>query len=303
MIRERLDIENPQEVLKGIEEFIRESVDKYNKDGCILGISGGLDSALTAYIAVRSVGKENVMGLFMPERDTSKTTYTDARMLSKILGISFKEVDIKAIIRKMGVYGLQPPAFYVPRGLQEKYVYNKNKKHSKENEPTFLRMLKGGDGDLDLQKHMAYLNTKQRIRMTYIYYYAELNNLLVLGSLNKSEYMTGFFVKHGDSATDVQPLIPFYKTQIRQLSKSMMVPDSIINKSPAPDLMPGMSDEDILNISYDSLDVILAGLEWGIDHDAIASEADADRSKIAYVERLIELSEPLRRGEVDAPRI
>ena len=81
------------------------------------------------------------------------------------------------------------------------------------------------------------------------------------------------------------------------------MPDSIINKSPAPDLMPGMSDEDILNISYDSLDVILSGLEWGIDHDAIASEADADRSKIAYVERLIELSEPLRRGEVDAPRI
>ncbi|HHW71527.1 MAG TPA: NAD(+) synthase [Clostridiales bacterium] len=302
MIRERLNIENPQEILDQIEDFIKRSVSRYHKDGCILGISGGLDSALTAYIAVRAVGKENVMGLFMPERDTSKATYADARMLAKILGIPFNEINIKPVVRKMGVYSLQPPAFYVPRGLQEKYVYNKNKKHSKENEPTFLRMLKGGDGDPELQKHMAYLNTKQRIRMTYIYYYAELNNLLVLGNLNKSEYMTGFYVKYGDSASDIQPLIPFYKTQIIQLSKSMMVPDSIINKSPAPDLMPGMNDEEILNISYDSLDVILAGLDMGVDDETMASEAGVDKSNIAYVKRLIELSEVLRR-DIDSPNI
>lgn len=302
MIRERLQIDSPQDVLGQIENFIRERVAKYHRDGCILGISGGLDSALTAYIAARAVGKENVMGLFMPERDTSKATYTDARMLSKILGICFKEIDIKPIIRKMGVYSLQPPAFYVPRGLQEKYVYNKNKKHSKENEPTFLRMLKGGDGDRELQKHMAYLNTKQRIRMTYIYYYAELNNLLVLGNLNKSEYMTGFYVKYGDSASDIQPLAPFYKSQIIQLSRSMMVPDSIINKSPAPDLMPGMNDEEILNISYDSLDVILVGLDMGVDDDTIANEAGVDKSNIAYVKRLIELSDVCRR-DIDSPNI
>lgn len=294
MIREHLNIEEPESVLKQIEDFIRENMEKQHRDGCILGISGGLDSALTAYIAVRAVGKDNVLGLFMPERDTSKRTYDDANMLAKILGIQFKEVDIKPIVRKTGVYALQPPAFYVPRGLQEKYVYKKNRQYSKENEPTFLRMLKGGDGDPDIQKHMAYLNTKQRIRMTQIYFHAELNNLLVLGNLNKSEYMTGFFVKHGDSAADIQPLISFYKTQIRQLAKSVMVPDTIINKSPAPDLMPGMSDEEVLNISYNSLDGILAGLDIGMGHDTIAREVGVDKSKIAYVERLIELSEAYR---------
>src|SRR5690606_1792497 len=147
MIRERLQIDSPQDVLGQIENFIRERVAKYHRDGCILGISGGLDSALTAYIAARAVGKENVMGLFMPERDTSKATYTDARMLSKILGICFKEIDNKLIIRKKGVYIMQPPAIYGPSSHQKKNVYNKNKQKSKENEPTLLRKLKGGDED------------------------------------------------------------------------------------------------------------------------------------------------------------
>jgi NAD+ synthase len=294
MIKERLVIQNPHDTCKKLEDFIGTSMEKSHKAGCILGISGGLDSALVAYLAVRAVGKENVMGIFMPERDTSKKSYNDARMLADVLGISFKEIDIKPILRKIGVYGLEPPAFYVPRSFQEKYVYNKNKKLSRDNEPTFLRMLKGGEGDRELQKHIAYINTKHRIRMIYLYYYGEINNYMVLGTANKSEYMTGFFVKYGDAAADIQPLLPFYKTQIIELSKAIMLPDSIINKAPAPDLMPGMGDEDVLGISYESLDMAIAGLEWGLDEEKIAEEARCDISQIAYIKRLMELSSPLR---------
>lgn len=105
-IKERLDIKDADDLCRQIEDFIRQSMVDWQRDGCILGISGGLDSALVAYLAVRAVGKSNVKALFLPERDSAKQTYDDARLVAQVLGISMEEIPLTPILKKIGAYGL-----------------------------------------------------------------------------------------------------------------------------------------------------------------------------------------------------
>lgn len=294
VIKERLDIKDADDLCRQIEDFIRQSMADWQRDGCILGISGGLDSALVAYLAVRAVGKSNVKALFLPERDSAKQTYDDARLVAQVLGISMEEIPLTPILKKIGTYGLEPSPLFIPRSIQERYVAQKYEQYAADGESTFLKTLKGGVDQPELQKHIAYFRIKHRLRMVLIYFHGEMHNRLVLGTCNKSEKMIGFFVKYGDSASDIDPIAGLYKTQVRQLARHLLVPDRIIDKAPTPDLMPGLTDEHAIDISYELLDMILMGIEMGMDHSAIAQETGTDPSTAAYVERLIQLSKHMR---------
>lgn len=293
-IKERLDIKDADDLCRQIEDFIRQSMADWQRDGCILGISGGLDSALVAYLAVRAVGKSNVKALFLPERDSAKQTYEDARLVAEILGISMEEISLTPLLKKIGAYALEPSPLFIPRRMQERYVTKKYKQFAADGESAFLKTLKGGVGQPELQKHIAYFRIKHRLRMGLIYFHGEKHNRLVLGTCNKSEKMIGFFVKYGDSASDVDPIGGLYKTQVRELARHLLVPDRIIDKAPTPDLMPGLTDEQAINIRYELLDMILMGIEMGMDRGAIAEEIGTDPSTVPYVERLIQLSKPMR---------
>lgn len=293
-IKERLEIADKEKVCCQIEDFIKNIMTDWQREGCILGISGGLDSALVAYLAVRAIGKANVQALFMPERDSSKQSYDDARLIAEILGLSMKEISLTPLLKKIGVYGLEPSPMFIPRSIQERYVTQKYHQYSTEEEPTFLKTLKGGIGQSDLQKHIAYYRIKHRLRMVLLYFYGEMNNLLILGTCNKSEKMTGFFVKYGDSASDIDPIADLYKTQVKQLARYLLIPDRIIDKAPTPDLMPGLTDEQAMRISYDKLDIVLMGLALFMDEQDIAQEAEVDPATIAYIKRLVQLSEHMR---------
>lgn len=271
---------NNKEKLDKIYIFIRNFYRKNNYRGAIIGISGGVDSALTATILVNSIGKENVFGVLLPERDSSPKTIEDSKLVCDYLGINYVKKNITSLLRKAGVYKLEPSTFLIPRSIQNKYV-KKRWKESSDN--AFIDDLKG-EGNEDFLKGLAFYRIKHRIRMVELYFEAEKRNYFVCGTTNKSEYMTGFYVKYGDDAADLEPLRHLYKTEIFKLSKFLNLPDKIINKKPSPDLLPGITDEFAMGISYKELDNILIDIENDnpLDH--------YDENKIKRVKDIIKYS-------------
>jgi NAD+ synthase len=132
--------------------------------------------------------------------------------------------------------------------------------------------------------------------MVLLYLYAELENRLVVGAANKSEYQIGFFVKHGcDDASDIMPLLNLYKTQVRELAYYLNIPSRIIKKPPSPDLIPGLDDEEALGISYEKMDLILLALEKGWEIPDIVKALKIEEDKIVDIQNLIQKSEHLRK--------
>jgi len=122
----------------------------------------------------------------------------------------------------------------------------------------FVSVLGEGDGQ---GAFMARANLKPRLRMAALYYYANMMNYMVIGTTNRSEYYVGYFTKHGDGGVDMLPLANLTKTEVRQLSEFLGVPDRILTKTPSGGLWAGQTDEAEMGISYTHLDAYLRGEE------------------------------------------
>jgi len=156
--------------------------------------------------------------------------------------------------------------------------------------------VKGKEFGSFLCHKVAYYRIKHRMRMILLYYYGELENRLVVGAANKSEYEIGYFVKHGcDDATDIMPLINLYKTQVRDLARYLNIPSRIIEKPPSPDILPGIIDEEAIGIPYEKLDLILAALERGWEGSEITRVLGIEEKKIIHVENLVQKSDHMRK--------
>ncbi|MCI4464121.1 MAG: NAD(+) synthase, partial [Caldisericum sp.] len=260
-IKNYLKLKDPEYVSEKIANFVREYVEKRNANGVIFGLSGGVDSALVAFLLRKALPKEKILALFMGERDTHPESLKHARLVANELQIELREVNITGILRKIGVYALEPQTLIFPRSFQERYARNKYLRNQDENETAFLKSLKGGSGNIEIMKGNAFLHTKHRVRAVLLYFYGEQMNYIVAGCCNKTEKLTGYFVKYGDSASDIDPIADLYKTQVRELAGYLGVPKEIIDKPPSPDLAPGITDEFALQMPYDKIDVILYALE------------------------------------------
>ena len=116
---------------------------------------------------------------------------------------------------------------------------------------------------------LAESNIKPRIRMTYLYQYAQINNLLVIGTSNLSERTIGYFTKWGDGASDLNPLGNITKKEVYILAEYLQIPESIINKKPSAELWEGQNDEEDIGISYENIDkYILEGTTGNTDVDS-----------------------------------
>jgi NAD+ synthase len=127
-------------------------------------------------------------------------------------------------------------------------------------------------------------NLKARARMLITYYYANKNHAMIVGSTNRSEWMTGYFTKYGDGGVDLMPLADLYKNQIRQLAEYLVIPRNIITKIPTAGFWEGQSDEKELGVKYDTLDLILLGLERGMSDEEVS---DALNEDIDLVKRIM----------------
>jgi len=261
-----------------IEQFLREALVRERKHGYVIGVSGGLDSAVVLKLLVRAVGKENVLGLILPDRDTEKKSTILARSLLEQEKVPYKVISMTPLLRHLGVYKDMPLFLLPTRGLKESIVRRFYNDYTKKlNKPVFFAQCEEPPTQLPyFYEGIAYYRIKHRVRMATLYYYTEKNNYLLVGCTNLSERLIGFYVKYGDDVCDVAPIAHLYKTEVRQLSEYLSVPEDIRNRPPSPDLIPGITDEYSLGVNYETLDQILAGLEEGKTAEDLKQQFPAD---------------------------
>ena len=204
-----------------IAAFIKSKVRESGAEGAVIGLSGGIDSTLTAYLTVEALGPDNVLGIMLPERGvTSKHDVDDAVEVARVLGIEHKVIEISSVLQ------------------------------------SFSSAIPGFDSDAKT----ANGNLKARTRMCILYYHANLMHRMVVGTGNKTELLLGYFTKYGDGGVDIEPIGGLYKTHVRELARHMGIAAKIINKTPTAGLWPGQTDESELGVSYEMADRILAML-------------------------------------------
>jgi len=293
LMPERLKIE-PEKISQELKTFIKTSVGNLNREGVVVGLSGGLDSSVVLALSVAALGSNKVLGLIMPERDSSQDSESDARLLAETLGVRVEKIDLTPILGEMGIYKHIPEAVFARKKIAGAAVKGSYKLYTGlTGERPFLSGLEGTSSGL-LKRANAYYRMKHRLRMVILYSYAERENLLVAGTANRTEFLIGFFVMYGDSAADIMPLLPLYKTQVRQLAEFLRIPDRIIKKAPSPDLIPGITDEFAIGIPYEKLDPILLGLDANMAMGEIAAETGVNQKTVAYVKELVKRSEHMR---------
>jgi len=285
---------DPEKVSQQLERFIKTSMDSLNRDGSVIGLSGGIDSSLALALSVAALGSSKVLGLIMPERDSQPDSESDARLHAEKLSVKVEKIDLTTILNAMGIYQHISKSAFAQKGIAAAAVKAGYKLYTRvTGENPFLSSLEG-TGFGPIRRANAYYRMKHRLRMVLLYSYAEHHNLLVVGTANKTEFLTGFFVQYGDSAADIMPLLPLYKTQVKQLARFLHVPEKIVNKAPTPDLIPGITDEFALGITYEKLDLILAGLEREMKVDEITKASGLKTERVEYVKELVKRSEHMR---------
>jgi NAD+ synthase len=291
----------PEEVSLSLENFIKEYMEKLERDGVILGLSGGIDSAVLAVLCKRAVGPERTLGLIMPEKDSEEEHIQDALDFGKRLGIETRLINMTPHLKKLGIYKFAPlsavPFSRKLRGfLIKKLIHYYEGRTGEHPFSASMVGLKGKEFGSFISHKVAYYRIKHRMRMVFLYYYGELENRLVVGAANKSEYEIGYFVKHGcDDASDIMPLINLYKTQVRDLARYLNIPSRIIEKPPSPDILPGVIDEEAIGIPYEKLDLILLALKKGWDGGEMTKLLGIEEKKITHVKSLIQKSEHMRK--------
>jgi len=290
-----IDLKSSTEKIK---DFIRGYAAKLKKDGAVVGLSGGLDSAVVLKLCSEAIGNENVLVVILPEKDSDSKNIKDAVRLAGELKIRYISKKITLILSLIGIYRMYPPSFLFKKSFVEKYITRKRKSISERlSKDLYVSNLTGGSNK-ELCRGIAYYRIKNRLRSALLFYYAELNNYLLVGCSNKSEWMTGYFVKYGDGIADIMPIISFYKTQVFAAADYLGLPDYIISKAPSPDILPGIIDEDMMGISYRKLDIILYGLEKKYSIGKIARIYGVTYDEIKRVIEIKEKSEYLREWPV-----
>jgi len=292
----------PEKLSLSLENFIKEYTEKLEREGLILGLSGGVDSAVVASLCRRALGPEKTLVLIMPEKDSKKEHTEDALSFARELNIKAKLVDITPYLEELEIYKLFPLDKLLSWGKLKGALVRKayHFYERKTDKRPFLESLLGfKDKEFNsyLAKGSAYYRVKHRLRMILLYLYGELENRLIVGAANKSEYKIGYFVKHGcDDATDIMPLLNLYKTQVRELARYLNIPSRIIKKPPSPDVMPGLiNDEEVIRISYEKMDLILLALEKGWKLSDIAKTLEIEEDEVIYIKNLIQKSEHMRK--------
>lgn len=262
--------------------------------GVVLGLSGGVDSSVCAALAVRALGADRVIGLFMPEADSSPDSLVLGRQVADWLGIrSFLE-DVTPMLDGARCYQRRDEAMrsvipeYGP-GYKSKIVlpppgsgYNIFSLVVQAPDGTVIKKRLNGDAYLAI---VAATNFKQRVRKMLEYHYADRFNYAVLGTPNLLEYDQGFFVKNGDGAADIKPIAHLYKTQVYQLAEALNVPDNIRRRPPTTDTysLAQSQEEFYFTLPYDQMDLCLFGVNHGMPASEIAAIAGLDTSRVEAV--------------------
>ena len=284
--------------------------------GCVVAVSGGIDSSVCAALATLAMGKEKVFALILPERDSSPRSKELGVQLCEHLGIQYEVKDIDSTLEAIDCYRWRDDAIRsvfpdYRDGWKNKIVISQNLLDL--DRINFFKIVVENPRGGRMEKRIpvsAYLqivaatNFKQRIRKTLEYFHADRLNYSVVGTPNRLEYDQGFFVKNGDGAADIKPIAHLYKSQVYELGRFLGVPKSICAAKPTTDtysLSQGQ-DEFYFVLPYDRMDLILCGLNGGITAEVVAKEAGLTAEQVKRVFRDIRTkrstTRPLHLGPV-----
>jgi len=260
---------------------IRELLQKdLKRRGLVVAISGGVDSAVCAALAVKAVGVGKVFGLLLPEHDSSSQSVSLGEQVAQQLGIEYQIQNIAPTLEAIGCYHWRDEAI---RKIFPDYASDwKNKiviAGGEEGKINYFQLVvQSPSGEvmqqrMDLKEYLqivAATNYKQRIRKTVEYFHADRLNYAVVGTPNRLEYDQGFFVKNGDGSADLKPIAHLYKTQVYQLARYLQLPQAVCNALPTTDTysMAQGQDEFYFALPYHQMDLAL----WGINHEVPAPE-------------------------------
>jgi len=237
--------------------FIQRIVADAKAQGVVVGLSGGVDSAVVAALCARGLSKDRVLGILMPTNFTPAEGVDDAENLAKKLGVRTELVNIQPIADSL----------FKSLHISEK----------------------------DSEQKIPKANIYARIRMIILYFNANVNNYLVAGTGDRSESLIGYFTKYGDGGVDFSPIVHLYKTEVRQLARHLGIPKKIADKPSSPQLYPGQKATDQIPLDYKDLDPLIAGLfDSKSSVKEVGSLADFPSEKVAEVLRLFDLSKHKR---------
>ena len=279
--REVLKID-PEVVSRQIADTLRQQVfSQLKRKGVVLGISGGIDSSVSAALCAKALGPERVAALLMPELDSSDDSVRLGGLLAKSLGVETILEDIGPLLQAAGCYRRRDEAI---RDMVPEYTDRYKSKivlaNILENEGfNFFRLVVESDSGAQKTVRLtakSYLgivaatNMKQRARKFYEYYHADRLHYAVAGTPNRLEYDQGFFVKNGDGAADLKPIAHLYKSQVYQLAAYLSIPEEIQRRPPTTDTysLQQSQEEFYFSLPYEKMDLCL----YGKNHHVAASE-------------------------------
>jgi NAD+ synthase len=280
-------------------EAIREQVlRRLRKRGVVLGLSGGIDSSVTAALCAKALGPPNVFAVLMPEKDSDPESLYLGRLMVEALGVRSAIEDVEPMLSAAGCYARRDdcirklvPEFGPGWGCK---VVIANALESDGYNLTLL-VVQSPDGTqqklrmpLDVYLGIvAATNMKQRTRKQIEYYHADRLNYAVAGTPNRLEYDQGFFVKNGDGAADLKPIAHLYKSQVYQLAEHLGVPREIRRRPPTTDTwsLAQTQDEFYFSLPYERMDLCLYGLEHAVPADAVGRAAGLTAGEVERVWR------------------
>lgn len=292
---EVLSIDLDKEIEK-TSQRLREILSKdLHRRGLVIAMSGGIDSSVSAALAVKALGPKKVFGLLLPEQDSSSNSLRRGKMLAEHLGIEYLIHDIAPTLEAIGCYQWRDDAIKkvfneYTDGWKNKIVISGGIDGQINH---FNLIVQNPNGDvfeerLGLKEYLqivAATNYKQRIRKTVEYFHADRLNYAVVGTPNRLEYDQGFFVKNGDGSADVKPIAHLYKTQVYALANHLQLPEEVCNAIPTTDtysLQQGQ-DEFYFALPYKQMDVALWCLNHGVPASQLAAFLDSSVEQAEWI--------------------
>ena len=290
------DFENLASKIRG---FIRSQIVSFKKKGALLGVSGGIDSAVALTLCVQELGSENVYGLLLPEKESAPSSKILGAEICESLGVSYENVPISPILESLDIYKKKEQIIkrtcpeYDSRIHKTSLILPDFLNQGLLNVP-YIRLIKDGKTvskyrlkASDYLELIGLQGVKQRSRMVIQYMVAEKMNYVVCGTTNKTELVLGQFVKYGDGGVDLEPLADCYKTQIYALGKFLNVNEEILTRPPSADTWSHYTtDEEFYwRMPMHVIDQLLYSQEQHLPLEIIEKNTGLSRDKIEKAHR------------------
>ena len=268
------------------------------KRGAIVGLSGGIDSSVSAALCARALGRDNVLAVLMPEKDSESDSLRLGRMMVDAISIPYVIENIEPMLTAAGCYARRDE--FIRRVVPEfgpgwgcKVVITNALKGNGYN--LTMLVVESPDGQrqqlrmpLDVYLGVvAATNMKQRTRKHIEYFHADRLNYAVIGTPNRLEYDQGFFVKNGDGAADIKPIAHLYKSQVYALAEHLGVPEEIRRRPPTTDTwsLAQSQEEFYFSLPYREMDICLFGLNHGMTAEVVGKAAGLTAKQVERVWR------------------